>query len=95
MEDRQRTLAAATIVIGLVVFAIVLVGVFITGKKIVSPIPDEGAIKIIFISPTIQPLSLPSATQTPTTTPKPVTKKAAPSPTKAPATGSAVLTPTP
>ena len=52
MEDRTKTIAAITILIGIVVLILVVIGVIISGKKVVSPVPPEGSIKIIFISPT-------------------------------------------
>jgi hypothetical protein len=45
--------------------------VFITGmillnqRRVVSPVPDEGAIRIIYISPTITGRLLPTVTPTP------------------------------
>jgi hypothetical protein len=51
--DRRRTLAAITLIIGFFVLVAVVVGVLVSGKKILSPVPeDSSAIKIIFITPT-------------------------------------------
>lgn len=53
MDDRRRTLAAMTLIVGFLILVAVIVGVLVSGKKIVSPVPeDNSAIKIIFISPT-------------------------------------------
>lgn len=85
MEDRQKTLAAVAIIIGFIVLVIIVVGTLVSGKKIVSPVPEEGAIKIIFVTPTPTIAPIPAETATPTPTKK-VTLK----PT---ATGSATPTP--
>ena len=75
MNDRARTLAAVTVIVGFLVLVAIIVGVVVSGKKIVSPVPDEGAIKIIFVTPTI-PIgstlqATPAATLKATLTPKP------------------------
>jgi hypothetical protein len=70
MEDRKRTLAAATIILGLVVFAAIIVGLRVTGKKVVSPVPDEDIIKILFITPTPEIVITPTVEPSPTPTPK-------------------------
>lgn len=66
MEDRTKTIAAISILLGLALLIIVIVGVVVTGKKVVSPIPGESAIKIIFISPTPEGTTPSVATSTPT-----------------------------
>lgn len=68
MDDRRRTLAAITLIVGFLVLVAVIVGVLVSGKKILSPVPeDSSAIKIIFITPT--PTQVPiSATPTPAST---------------------------
>lgn len=91
MEDKQKTLAAITIIVGAIVLIIVGIGAFFSGKTVVSPVPEEGAIKIIFITPT------PTVIPTPETSPTP-TKKITPKPTQKPtstpsATKSATPTP--
>ncbi len=91
MEDRQKTLAALTIIAGAIVLLIIVVGAFVSGKKIVSPVPEEGAIKIIFITPT--PAVVLQETPTPTPTKK-VTPKPTPKPTVTP-TSTASATPKP
>lgn len=70
MDDRRRTLAAITLIIGFLVLVAVVVGVLVSGKKIISPVPeDTSAIKIIFITPT--PTQAPvTPAPTPTTKPK-------------------------
>lgn len=52
MDDRRRTLAAITVLVGIVVLAIVIIGVVVSARRVVSPVPEDDAIKIIFISPT-------------------------------------------
>lgn len=66
MEDRTKTVAAITILIGFVVLILVVVGIVLSGKKVVSPVPPEGSIKIIFITPTMIPVATTSATPTKT-----------------------------
>ncbi len=65
MDDRRKTVAALTIIIGIIVFVVVIIGIVVSGRKVVSPVPDEGAIRVIFISPTtvqaqISPVVTPS-----------------------------------
>lgn len=73
MDDRRRTLAAITLIVGFLVLVAVIVGVLVSGRKVLSPVPeDDSAIKIIFISPT--PAQAPISV-TPT-----VTLKATPTP---------------
>lgn len=55
MEERTKTVAAVTILVSIGVLIIVVIGILLSGKKVVSPVPPEGAIKIIFISPTLIP----------------------------------------
>lgn len=52
MDDKRRTLAAVTLIIGFFVLVVVVVGVLVTSKKIVSPVPEDSGIKIIFVTPT-------------------------------------------
>ena len=53
MDDRRRTLAAITLIVGFLFLVAVIVGILVSAKKIVSPVPeDDNAIKIIFITPT-------------------------------------------
>lgn len=86
MDDRTKTLAAVAIIIGFIVLVVLIVGAFMSGKKVVSPVPEEGAIKIIFVTPTpnvVIPTATPSAmpkqtvkpTPKPTSTPKPTPTK--------------------
>ncbi|OGG08712.1 hypothetical protein A2154_01240 [Candidatus Gottesmanbacteria bacterium RBG_16_43_7] len=56
MDDRQRSLAAVVVVLAVIFFIILVVGAYIAGRKIISPVPDTGAIRIIFLSPTPQVL---------------------------------------
>jgi len=69
MDDRRRTVAALTIIAGVVVGVVVIVGVVISGRKVVSPIPEESAIRVIFISPTQAPV--PTVATVPSETPSP------------------------
>ncbi len=67
MNDRSKTLTAVAIIIGFFVLVIVILGVIITRKQIVSPVPEDNAIKIIFVTPT--PVSTSSATPNVSPTP--------------------------
>ena len=55
MDDRKKTLAAIAIIIGVVVLIVVAIGAILSGGSIISPVPPDGAIKIIFLSPTPGP----------------------------------------
>ncbi|MBI5619979.1 hypothetical protein HY950_03390 [Candidatus Gottesmanbacteria bacterium] len=68
MDDRRRTLAAVTLLFGFFILIAIVVGVLLSARKTVSPVPEDNAIKIIFISPTPVPLALPSATPVPAKT---------------------------
>ncbi len=75
MDDRQKTLAAVTIIVGFFVVIIVVVGILLSGKKVISPIPEDSAIKIIFVTQTptasqVGPTITPTLTLTPSPTPK-------------------------
>ena len=65
MDDRKKTLAAITIIVGVLLVIAIVVGMLISGKKILSPVTDEGAIRIIFVTPT----PIPTVAVTPTPTP--------------------------
>lgn len=52
MEERTKTIAAISILVGIAALILIIIGVVVTGKKVISPIPAEGAIKIIFVTPT-------------------------------------------
>lgn len=54
-SDRRRTLAAITLIVGFLVLVAVIVGVLVSGRKILSPVPEDSAIKIIFVSPAPTP----------------------------------------
>ncbi|MEK7065434.1 MAG: hypothetical protein AAB961_00435 [Patescibacteria group bacterium] len=97
MDDRRKTIAAITIIIGVGALILIVIGVLLAGNKTVSPVPDEGAIKIIFVSPTPVVIASPSASLTPTKAVTP-TKKPSPKPTvtqKPSPASSASATPTP
>lgn len=74
MDDRQKTFAALTIIFGFIAFVVILVVILLAGRKVISPVPDDNAIKIIFLSPT--PVSTEPATPTasPAETPAPKNK---------------------
>ena len=60
MDDRRRTLAAITLIVGFLILVAVIVGVLVSGRKVLSPVPeDDSAIKIIFVTstpiPTVKP----------------------------------------
>lgn len=65
MEERRKTVAALTVLAGITLLVALIVGFIASSKKTVSPIPEEGAIRVIFISPTI----IPAVTNTPIVTP--------------------------
>jgi len=67
MEERTKTIAAITILVGIVVLIVIVIGIMLSGKKVISPVPAEGSIKIIFISPTQIPTVAASASATPKT----------------------------
>lgn len=97
MDDRRKTIAAVTIIVGIVAFLVLVLIFIVSGKKPLSPVPDEGAIKIIFVSPTPVVVATPSAKLTPTKEATP-TKKPTPKPTitqKPSPTSTASATPTP
>lgn len=83
MDDRRKTAAAITLI--LIVLTLIVFGsiALVTRKKtVVSPIPEDGAIKIIFV--TLTPTLPPSPSQTPTPTVKPkITATPKSTPTKA------------
>ena len=62
MDDRTKTVAATSIILGIFLIIIIIVGILLTSKKVMSPVPEEGAIKIIFLTPTPLSASSPSAT---------------------------------
>jgi len=68
MDDRRKTIAALTIIVGFIVLLVVVVGVVVSSRKVVSPVPDEGAIRVIFISPTSAPVDEASALDDPNDT---------------------------
>lgn len=89
MDDQKKTIAAITLIVVFIAFVALIVGFLVTRKKsIVSPVPDEGAIRIIFVSPTVTPTPENAPSISPTATPKPTSKPttkstATPTPTKA------------
>lgn len=52
MDDRKKTIAAITIIFGVVVCIVVIIGLVVSRSHVVSPVPEESAIRVIFISPT-------------------------------------------
>ncbi len=70
MDDRKRTLAAITVIFGVLILVAVIVGILVTQKQVLSPVPEDNAIKIIFVSPSPVESISPSTTPTPTTTAK-------------------------
>lgn len=73
MDDRRRTLAAIALIVGFLVLVAVVVGVLVSGRKVLSPVPeDTSAIKIIFVTPTptqVPPITSPTVKPKPTPTP--------------------------
>lgn len=86
MDDRRKTIAALTLITGVVILIVVIIGVVISRKQVLSPVPDESAIRVIFISPT--PITVASVSATSASTSQRgeptevITKK--PTPTKKP-----------
>ncbi len=87
MDDRRKTIAALTLITGFVILIVVVFGVVMSRGKILSPVPDESVIRVIFISPTPVVVSSPTAvpteviTKKPTPTKKPVVATGTPKPT--------------
>lgn len=81
MDDRKKTLAAISVIVGFLLLVALIVGVLVSGKKILSPVPEDDAIKIIFVSPTA--IVSPALTATPTPSLK-TTGTKTPTPTKKP-----------
>ena len=52
MDERRKTLAAFTVLIGFFVFILVIIGVILSSRSVVSPVPDERVIRVIFTTPT-------------------------------------------
>ncbi len=65
MEERTKTIAAIAILIGFAAIILIIIGIVVTGKKVVSPIPTDSAIKIIFITPTSEPVRVATSSPTP------------------------------
>ena len=60
MDDRRRTLAAITFLVGCLILVAVIVGIVVSSSKIISPVQeDRNAIKIIFVTPTSAPTATP------------------------------------
>lgn len=53
--DRRKTLIAITIIVSFIIFILIVLGAFFSGKRLVSPVPEDDAIKIIFITSTPTP----------------------------------------
>ncbi|MBI5614191.1 hypothetical protein HY947_04670 [Candidatus Gottesmanbacteria bacterium] len=60
-EDRSRTLAAVTVIIGAILIVVLVVGIVLTRNTLVSPVPESNAIKIIFLTPTPSVIPAPPA----------------------------------
>lgn len=91
MDDRRKTIAAITLITGFVILVVVIFGVVMSRGKVLSPVPDESVIRVIFISPTPVVVSSPSATPTEAITKKPTPTKKLVVPTAKP---TVTLTPT-
>ena len=55
MDDHRRTLATLTVLSAVFVLAIVVVGMILSSRRVLSPVPEDNAIKIIFATPTVVP----------------------------------------
>jgi hypothetical protein len=71
MDDRTKTIAAVAIIVGVILLVVVAVAAVVTRKTIVSPVPDDGAIRIVFVTPTLVPAVSLAPTETPAPTAKP------------------------
>jgi len=69
MDDRRRTLAAITVIIGVLILVSIVVGLLVSEKKVLSPVPEDNAIKIIFVSPSTIPTLTPAVSPVPTKKP--------------------------
>lgn len=56
MDDRRKTLAVLTVLVAIFILVIIVVGMILTSRRVISPVPDDNAIKIIFVTPTVVPL---------------------------------------
>ena len=66
MDDRRRKLAAIVLVVGFLLIVAIIVGVINSARKTLSPVPEEPAIRVIFLTPTpgvSLPLSATSSAQ--------------------------------
>lgn len=61
MDNRKRIFAATTVFITFLLLIIIFIGAFISRSSVVSPVQEEGVIRILFISPTGDPVATPSA----------------------------------
>ena len=61
MNDRQKTVAAVAIILGFIFIVVIIVGAIVSKKNVVSPIPDDAAIKITFVTPSPTAEASPSA----------------------------------
>jgi hypothetical protein len=70
MDDRKKTKTAIIIIIFFGVILIVTFLMLFTRNQIISPVPEDSVIKIIFITPTSKPSStnmiIPTLTINPT-----------------------------
>ena len=57
MDDRRKTVAALTIIVGAVVLVVVIIGIVVSGNRVISPVPEESGIRVIFLSPTAIPVT--------------------------------------
>jgi hypothetical protein len=73
MDDRRKTLAMLTVLVAIFILVIIVAGMIFSSRRVISPVPDDNAIKIIFITPTVVPLQsaevTPDATVTQTEAP--------------------------
>lgn len=51
MDRRNRRLARLTVLVGIFLLVFIVIGILVTRKKIVSPVPEDSGIKIIILSP--------------------------------------------
>lgn len=92
-ESNNKVKIIIGVVILLVALGIVGYFLFLGNKKFVSPLPMDGTIRVIFVTPSIEPPSpTPSSGPTATPTKKPAPTKKASTPT--PSEKAVTVTPT-
>ena len=73
MDSRRKMLATLTVIVALFILVIIVIGMILSSRRVISPVPEDNAIKIIFITPTVAPAAVgeenPGSAITPTEAP--------------------------